>query len=107
MRMKRIVFCTFGSLGDIYPLLALARELRLRGHRPAIATTPAYRGLIESTNVGFHPVRPDIDVTDPEMLSRVMDRRTGGRYLVCDILLPALREAYEDTAAAAADATCS
>jgi rhamnosyltransferase subunit B len=104
MRMKRIVFCTFGSPGDIYPLLALARELRLRGHRPAIATTPAYRGLIESTNVGFHPVRPDIDVTDPEILSRVMDRRTGGRYLGCDILLPALREAYEDTAAAAADA---
>jgi len=102
--MKRIVFCTFGSLGDIYPLLALSRELRLRGHRPVIATTPAYRGLIESTNVSFHPVRPDIDVTDPELLSRVMDRRTGGRYLVCDILLPALREAYQDTAAVAADA---
>ncbi len=104
MSMKRIVFCTFGSLGDIYPLLALARELRLRGHSPVIATTPAYRGLIESKNVGFHPVRPDIDVNDPEILSRVMDRRTGGRYVVCDILLPALREAYQDTAAVAADA---
>jgi Glycosyltransferase family 28 N-terminal domain len=102
MSMKRIVFCTFGSLGDIYPLLALARELRLRGHRPAIATSPAYRELIESKNIGFHPVRPEIDVTDPEILSRVMDRRTGGRYIVCDILLPALREAYEDTATAAA-----
>jgi rhamnosyltransferase subunit B len=32
-----------------------------------------------------------------------MDRRTGGRHIVCDILLPALREAYEDTAVAAAD----
>jgi UDP:flavonoid glycosyltransferase YjiC (YdhE family) len=104
MSMKRIVFSTFGSLGDIYPLLALARELRLRGHFPVIATTPAYRGLIESTNVGFHPVRPDIDVNDPEILSRVMDPRTGGRYIVRDLLLPALREAYEDTAAAAADA---
>ena len=104
MSMKRIVFCTFGSLGDIYPLLALARELRLRGHRPAIATSPAYRELIESKNVGFHPVRPEVDVTDPEILRRVMDRRTGGRYIVCDILLPALREAYEDTAAAAANA---
>jgi UDP:flavonoid glycosyltransferase YjiC (YdhE family) len=104
MLMKRIVFCTFGSLGDIYPLLALARELRLRGHWPVIATTPAYRRLIQSSNIGFHPVRPDFDPTDPEILSRVMDRRTGGRYIVCNILLPALREAYEDTAAVAEDA---
>jgi Glycosyltransferase family 28 N-terminal domain len=61
MTGKRIVFCTFGPLGDIYPLLALARELRLRGHWPVIATSPTYRGLIESKNIGFHPVRPDIN----------------------------------------------
>jgi UDP:flavonoid glycosyltransferase YjiC (YdhE family) len=33
-----------------------------------------------------------------------MDRRTGGRYLFCDILLPALRDSYEDTVRAAANA---
>jgi hypothetical protein len=44
MSMKRIVFCTFGSLGDIYPQLALAREMQLRGHWQVIAITPGYRG---------------------------------------------------------------
>lgn len=31
MSGKHIVFCTFGSLGDLYPLLALAREMKHRG----------------------------------------------------------------------------
>ena len=33
-----------------------------------------------------------------------MDRNTGGRYIICDLILPALRDSYEDTAAAAAGA---
>jgi len=104
MSGKRIVFCTFGSLGDIYPFLALAGEMKRRGHSPVIATTPAYHALVQAEGTEFHPVRPDIDVADPDILRRVMDRRTGGRYVVCDILLPALRDSYEDTAAIAADA---
>lgn len=104
MRGKRVVFCTFGSLGDVYPFLALAREMARRGHTPVIATTPAYRELIEAEQIGFHPVLPDVDVADPEVLRRAMDRRTGGKYLVCNILLPALRASYKDTVAAAAGA---
>ena len=98
---KRIVFCTFGSLGDLYPFLAIARELKRQGHVPVIATTPVYRPLVEAEDVGFHPVRPDIDVTDPEILRRVMDPRTGGRYVVGEIILPALHDSFDDTAAAA------
>jgi rhamnosyltransferase subunit B len=104
MSGKRLVFCTFGSLGDIYPFLALARELKRRGQSPAIATSPVYRELVEAEDIAFHPVRPDIDVTDRDILRRAMDRRTGGRYIVCDLVLPALRESYEDTAAVAANA---
>jgi UDP:flavonoid glycosyltransferase YjiC (YdhE family) len=98
---KRIVFCTFGSLGDLYPFLAIARELKRQGHMPVIATTPVYRPLVEAEGVAFHPVRPDIDVSDPEILRRVMDPRTGGRYIVGQIILPALHESFDDTAAAA------
>jgi rhamnosyltransferase subunit B len=101
MTGKRIVFCTFGSLGDLYPFLAIARELKRQGHVPVIATTPVYRPLVEAEGVAFHPVRPDIDVNDPAILRRVMHRRTGGRYVVGDILLPALRDSFMDTADAA------
>ena len=104
MSGKRIVFCTFGSLGDLYPLLALAREMKSRGHFPVVATSPSYRTLIEAEEIAFHPVRPNVDVSDPTILRRVMDRRNGGHYLFCDIILPALRDTYEDTAKVAADA---
>jgi rhamnosyltransferase subunit B len=104
MNGKRIVFCTFGSLGDVYPVLALAGEMQRRGHSLVVATTSCYRKLIEAEGIAFHPVRPDIDVSDPAILRRVMDRRTGSRYIICDIVLPALRESYEDTAAVAAGA---
>lgn len=100
MSGKRIVFCTFGSLGDLHPFLALARELSRQGHLPVIATTPVYRPLVEAERIGFHPVRPNLDVTDPVILRRVMDRRTGGRYVVRDILMPALRDSFDDTMAA-------
>jgi UDP:flavonoid glycosyltransferase YjiC (YdhE family) len=98
MSGKRIVFCTFGSLGDVYPYLAIARELRRAGESPVIATTPSYRKLIEQEGIDFHPVRPDIDISDPALLSKAMDRQKGGRFIVCDLILPALRDSYEDTA---------
>ena len=98
---KRILFCTFGSLGDLYPFLAIARELKRQGNVPVIASTRVYRPLVEAEGVAFHPVRPDIDVSDPEVLRRVMDPRTGGRHVVRDILLPALHDSFMDTADAA------
>jgi rhamnosyltransferase subunit B len=104
MSGKRIVFCTFGSLGDIYPVLGLAREMRRRGHSPLIATTVVYRRLVESEGVAFHPVRPDVDVSDPAILRRAMDRRTGARYIFGELILPAIRESYQDTVAATRDA---
>src|SRR5262249_50567778 len=101
---KRPVFFAFGSLGDVYPVLALAREMKRRGHSPVVATTAIYRQLVESEGVAFHPVRPDVDVSDPAILRRAMDRRSGARYIFGELLLPAIRETYEDSAAAANNA---
>ena len=101
MTGKRILLCTFGSLGDLYPILALAIELKSRGHRPVIATLEGYRERVEATGVGFHPVRPNLDVSDTSILPKVMHPRDGARYILCELLLPFLRESYEDTAIAA------
>ncbi len=104
MSGKRIVFCTFGSLGDLYPILSLAREMKNRGHSPVIATSSMYRERIEQEGIGFHAVRPNMDINNPEMLRRAMSRSDGSRYIVCDLVFPSLRESYEDTAAIAASA---
>jgi rhamnosyltransferase subunit B len=56
---------------------------------------------VEGEDIIFHPVRPDVDVTDPAILKRAMHRSSGARYILREILLPALRDSYEDTLAAA------
>jgi rhamnosyltransferase subunit B len=100
MAGKRIVFCTFGSLGDLHPFIALARELKRRGHSPVVATTASYRARVEAAGIEFHPVRPHLDVSDQAILRRAMDRWDGARYIACELIFPYLRESYEDTAAA-------
>ncbi len=98
---KRIVLCTFGSLGDLYPFVALARELKQRGHSPVVACTASYRARVEAAGLEFHPVRPAVDVSDPELLRRAMHPRDGTRYIACELVFPYVRESYEDTAAIA------
>ena len=60
----RIVMSTFGSLGDLYPHLAIARDLKRRGHRLRIANLAAYRDRVIAEGLDLHPVRPDIDPND-------------------------------------------
>lgn len=44
---NRIVFTTYGSLGDLHPYIAIALALKDRGHYPAIATHEVYRSKVE------------------------------------------------------------
>ncbi len=100
---KRIVLTTFGSLGDLYPYLAIAQGLQNRGHRPLIATSERYRQKVESVGIEFHPVRPD-SLPDMEKDWQFLDAMTSqGRtleYVVCYMLMPHLRASYVDLMAA-------
>lgn len=99
-RRRRIVLCTFGSLGDLHPFIAIALGLRERGHEAIVATSEKYREKIESLGVGFRAVRPDIP-EDPDALLPFFDIRRGPERLVRDFMMPALRDSYEDTLVAA------
>ena len=105
---KRIVLSTFGSFGDIHPYIAIALELKARGHSPVIATSEVYREKMDALGLELQPVRPDVpSYDDPEKLSRfvaeLMDAK-GGTEKVIEILTPNLRDVYEDLDAAVADA---
>ncbi len=96
---KRIVFTTFGSLGDLHPYIAIALGLQARGHDAVIATSGYYRQKIEALGLGFRAVRPDYP--DPETIRRIMDRRKGSEVIIRELVMPVLRESYDDTFAAA------
>jgi rhamnosyltransferase subunit B len=102
----RIVFATFGSLGDLHPYLAVALELRARGHRPLIATHAAHRPRVERDGLEFAAVRPDTsDFGDPATWTRLANDETrGSEYVVRRLLLPSVADSFEDLSRIAAGA---
>lgn len=98
MRSARIVLATIGSLGDVHPAIALALELRRRGHRPEIATSEFYREKISALGLGFHPLRPEMRVVDEALVRRIMDGTRGSEYLLRDLIFPAARDMHADLA---------
>ena len=101
---KRVVLSTFGSFGDVHPYVAIALELKARGHAPVVATSEVYREKMEAQGIEFYSVRPEMPSYDqPEELGKLvedlMDPREGTER-VMQMLLPHLREIYDDLSAA-------
>lgn len=95
--MAKIVLATFGSLGDLHPMLALAIELQRRGHKIVINTLEVYREKIDALGFEFFPMRPDLNPEDDRELAReIMDAKTGTEKLLKEILLPNVRPMYDD-----------
>jgi UDP:flavonoid glycosyltransferase YjiC (YdhE family) len=105
MKSGRIILSTFGSFGDVHPYVAIALELRARGHHPVIATSEIYREKMDALGIELHPVRPVVPSYDePDklipMIEKVMDARTGTEEVLNTFILPHLRDTYEDLCAA-------
>ncbi len=103
--MSRIVITTIGSLGDLHPQIALAIELRQRGHDIIFAAMKEYGAIIEPLGFEFHPMRPDgTPINNPEEIAKMTDLKTGSEYVVRSWLLPNLRDTYTDLLDSAKDA---
>ncbi|MGD1953439.1 MAG: glycosyltransferase [Leptolyngbyaceae cyanobacterium] len=94
-RMSRIILTTWGSLGDLHPIVALCLGLRDRGHDIVLATTEDYRTKVESLGLEFHAIRPALPV-DPQMVERCMNPKTGPKTVLKDIILDNVRATYDD-----------
>src|SRR5215471_2924053 len=92
LALMRVVFATFGSLGDLHPYIAIARELKRRAHAPVIATFDALRPSLHRFG----------DRTS--VMRRLVHPRRGPEVLVRELFMPHLRETYEDLESVAADA---
>jgi len=79
--------------------MAIAMELQRRGHIPVIATMEIYREKIEGAGLEFAPVRPNIPQPkeqDEELIGKIMEPRTGPRFLMEGVVFPAVRDSYAD-----------
>jgi len=100
--IRTVVFTTFGSLGDLFPFLAVGAALQARGHRAVIATSESYRAAVEARGLTFRPVRPDLIPLAflPDAQERLWHPRHGPEFLVRVLMLPHLQAGYEDLRAA-------
>ncbi len=101
MTGMHILFASLGSLGDLHPVMGMAVELKRRGHRVRIASTPFYREKVEGLGLEFSPVRPAWDPTDTSLIAQCQDMRRGTEILLRRLVLPHLRDTYDDLLAAA------
>lgn len=92
----RIVFSTFGTFGDINPLVALSLELKRRGHTPVLTAPAMFRDKIEPLGIEFAAVRPDQDPGDKRAVEMVYDIKKGTERGLREYLFPAIRESYQD-----------
>jgi len=103
--VSRIVLTTIGSFGDLHPKIAIALELRKRGHDAIFATHKEYEDKIEALGFEFHRMRPDnTALNDPQEMTRMMDLKTGTEYVIKNWVCASLRETYTDLMDSAKDA---
>ncbi len=92
----RIVLSNIGTYGDTNPLIAIALELKRRGHTPVMALPAIYEPKIRPLGLEFHAVRPDIDPTNTILVEMIYDVKHGTERGLRDFLFPALRQSYDD-----------
>jgi UDP:flavonoid glycosyltransferase YjiC (YdhE family) len=92
----RIVLSNIGTLGDIHPLIAIALELKRRGHVPVMALPAVFESRVRPLGLEFHAVRPDIDPNNSILVEMVYDVKKGTERGLRDFLFPVLRQTYDD-----------
>lgn len=96
---KYILLVTTGSYGDVFPFLAIAQQLQLRGHRIILATHEIHRHIVESEGIQFHPIRPNV-YTDMEQLGQFIQFLSNSQqqldYGISYLTMPYLQSTYSD-----------
>lgn len=102
----KIVLATYGSFGDLHPYIALAIELKRRGHAPVIATSERYRPKVEAEGLELRPLRPDSPSVDDEeqLIRRALDPWRGMKVLFEEFMLADFAASYGDLREATRDA---
>jgi rhamnosyltransferase subunit B len=84
----RIVLSNIGTFGDINPLIAIALELKRRGHVPVMALPNVYRPKIAPLGLEFRQLRPDIDPTNTKLVEMIYDVKKGTETGLREFLFP-------------------
>lgn len=107
--MRKVVLATIGSLGDLYPFVAIALALQRRGFRPVLALPQDQIGIAQAAGIEAKPVLPSFEtitaklgMTNEQIVERVMRDQ---RFLLEKFLLGWLRPSCQALDEIAAEAS--
>lgn len=84
----KLALVAYGTLGDVYPFLAVGRELSNKGHDVLVATLPQYRDTAASLGLDFAPLC-DGRLLDDFIRNRASwDIATGSNSFFSDLIIP-------------------
>ncbi len=107
--MKITIFAA-GSQGDIQPCIALSRGLQQAGYQVCLAAPEGFAGFVQKHNVGFYPLRGDVQQIMASDTGRKF-METGGANPIKSIramrsmIAPIVASMMEDAYAACQDAS--
>ncbi len=94
--MAKIVLATFGSLGDLHPMIALGLELKRRGHRVKFATMNFYREKLEMAGFEHVPMAPHVNPDDVAEMPELVDAEKGTEKILREIIIANVPAMYDD-----------
>ena len=102
--MSNIVLATFGSLGDLHPMIALGLELQRRGHHVRFAAMDFYREKIVSLGFEHSRMAPHFSPDDVAHVPEMVDAKKGTEKILREIIIANVPQMYEDLMAAVSGA---
>ena len=104
----KIVLTTIGSLGDLYPVIAIALALQERGFRPVMAVAEDHMELCRAVGLdaaavlpGFEDIARRMGLSASAAADRIMSSQ---RHMLEEVILPALPAAAAQLDVLAGDA---
>lgn len=95
-KSKKFVFSVIGSQGDFNPVLAIALELKRRGHNICIASIDIYKDKVEKSGIKFIELRPrQVDLGPiQEQIEKSTDLINGIEYVIREWAMPHISYNY-------------
>jgi UDP:flavonoid glycosyltransferase YjiC (YdhE family) len=93
-----VILVPVGSSGDVLPMVALGRQLRLRGHDVRVLASPYFRAAIEAAGLVLEPFGTQEQYLRAAGDPRLWHRRQGFRVIAGELVGPAIGRMYEQIA---------
>lgn len=94
-RSAHIVIATVGSLGDLFPLLAVGQALQRRGHRITVATHAVHQPVIAQSGLGFADASGMAEPDDrAAFIARAFHPWRGPSFVVRDFAAADVQASY-------------